>query len=65
MSKDDYRRDIEDLIAAQSGKNRLSLCPFDKLPCEFVDSCDDVLSLQTGFDMIEEGHCPRSKGAKT
>jgi len=38
----------------------VSLCPFDDLPCEFVGSCDDVLSLRSGFDVVEGSYCPRA-----
>ena len=31
MSKDDYRRDIEDLIADQN--RDLPICPYDRKPC--------------------------------
>lgn len=27
----------------------VSVCPFDGLPCEYVDSCDDVMFLCLGF----------------
>ena len=57
--KNDYCRDIEDLIAVQ---NRKVLCPFDNLPCDYVSSCDDVLSLTLGFDAVEGGSCPRAIG---
>jgi hypothetical protein len=36
------------------------LCPFDSLPCAYVDCCDDVLSLYFGFDMVEGGSCSRA-----
>jgi len=36
------------------------LCPFDKEPCAYVDSCDDALSLVFGFDMVENGSCSRA-----
>ena len=38
----------------------VDLCPFDGLPCEFVHSCDDALSLFTGVDIVEGGSCPRA-----
>ena len=25
------------------------LCPFDDLPCDFVDSCDDAMALRYGL----------------
>jgi len=53
-----YRRDVEDLIASQNIE--MSVCPFDNLPCEHVDSCDDVLSLHVGFDVVEGCSCPRA-----
>lgn len=40
------------------------VCPFDRLPCEygkeFISSCDDVLSLVSGFDCVEGGSCFRA-----
>ena len=36
------------------------VCPFDKEPCEYVSSCDDVLSLVFGFDLREGASCPRA-----
>jgi len=35
-------------------------CPLDGEPCGFVSSCDDVLSLVFGFDMVETVSCPRA-----
>jgi len=29
----------------------VDLCPFDKLPCEFVSSCDEVLALNFGLPL--------------
>ncbi len=58
LSSDGYRRDIEDLIASE---NETKVCPFDGLPCEYVSSCDDVLSVQFGRDMVEGDSCPRAK----
>jgi len=57
MSKD-YREDIKALIASQ---NKVKVCPFDGLPCKYVDSCDDVLSLQLGVDVVEEESCSRAR----
>jgi hypothetical protein len=45
---------------------RVEVCPFDGLPCEFVDSCDDVMILYwesqgwTGFDTENGEHCSRA-----
>jgi hypothetical protein len=41
------------------------VCPFDGLPCDYVDSCDDVVALRFTFrDIIidnEDGtHCSRA-----
>jgi hypothetical protein len=33
------------------------VCPFDKLSCDFVDSCDDVLSLV--FGLVPPCKCSR------
>jgi hypothetical protein len=34
------------------------ICPFDGLPCDDVDSCDDVLELLFGAVGTEDGsHC--------
>lgn len=38
----------------------VSVCPFDDLPCDFVDSCDDALSLRFGVDMVKGDSCPRA-----
>lgn len=38
----------------------VKLCPFDGLPCEFVDSCDDVLSLLSGLRVVEGSSCSRA-----
>jgi hypothetical protein len=38
------------------------LCPFDGLPCEFVGSCDDVLSLRFGVGCVERSSCSRAVG---
>jgi len=40
--------------------NVKTLCPFDDLPCDYVDSCDDALSLATGFNCVEGSSCPRA-----
>jgi hypothetical protein len=40
------------------------ICPFDGLWCEFVDSCDHVLSLAVGANLAVDGVCPRSKLVK-
>jgi len=37
-----------------------NVCPFDKKPCAYVSSCDDVLSLYFGFDMVEGVSCSRA-----
>jgi hypothetical protein len=34
------------------------ICPFDKLRCDYVSSCDEVLSLIFGLDLPKE--CPRA-----
>ena len=47
MGRDDYHRDVEDLIKRQN--KDLSICPFDGLPCEYVSSCDDVMALTFGL----------------
>ena len=36
------------------------VCPFDGLPCKFVHSCDDALSLRIGFDVVEGASCSRA-----
>ena len=37
------------------------VCPFDGLPCDHVDDCDDVLELRFGIDCSEDGlHCSRA-----
>ncbi len=36
------------------------VCPFDELPCDFVDSCDDVLELLSGVICTEHEHCTRA-----
>jgi len=40
------------------------VCPIDHLPCEygkeFISSCDDVLSLVSGFNCVEGGSCFRA-----
>jgi hypothetical protein len=46
------------LIVAQNIE--LPKCPFDKKPCKYVSSCDDVLSLRCGFDVVEGDSCPRA-----
>jgi len=38
----------------------VSNCPFDKEPCAYVSSCDDVLSLTFGLDLREDASCPRA-----
>ena len=40
------------------------VCPFDNLPCKFVDSCDEILDSVFGAGV--EWHCSRrgSKGVK-
>ena len=38
----------------------VDLCPFDKKPCKYVSSCDHVLSLRLGFDVVEGDSCPRA-----
>jgi len=38
----------------------VSLCPFDGLPCDHVESCDDALSLRVGFDVVEGDSCTRA-----
>jgi hypothetical protein len=53
-----YRRDIADLIASQ---NEETLCPIIHEPCDYVESCDDVLSLRVGVDCVEGASCPRLK----
>jgi len=36
----------------------VSLCPFDGLPCEFVESCDDVIALL--FGLVLPFNCSRA-----
>jgi hypothetical protein len=36
------------------------VCPFDGLPCDYVDSCDDVLELLFGVDTEDGSHCSRA-----
>ena len=38
----------------------VDVCPFDGLPCKYVSSCDDVLSLVFGFDVVEGASCTRA-----
>ena len=40
--------------------SKKAVCPFDNLPCEHVDCCDDILSLMVGFDCTEGYACPRA-----
>ena len=35
----------------------IGLCPFDGLPCEFVESCDDVVELRLG--LVPSFNCSR------
>jgi len=58
---EDYRKEIDDLIASQ---NKEKVCPFDGLPCEHPESCDHVLSLQFGRDMVLDDPCPRAKSRR-
>jgi hypothetical protein len=44
----------------KSRAKEILLCPFDDLPCEYVNSCDDALSLRLGFDMVEGDSCSRA-----
>jgi hypothetical protein len=37
MRRDDYRRDIDDLIVRQSGDRDLPICPFDHKSCPTPD----------------------------
>lgn len=45
---------------------KVQICPFDGLPCEFVDSCDDAMVLLLereglkGFDTENGEHCSRA-----
>ncbi len=41
-------------------KNNVKICPYDNLPCAFVDSCDDVLSLLSGLHVVEGSSCSRA-----
>jgi hypothetical protein len=41
-------------------KRNVKLCPFDNLSCDFVDSCDDVLSLRFGLSVVEGSSCSRA-----
>ena len=41
-------------------KRGVGVCPFDGLPCEYVDSCDDVLSWRIGFVIGEGSPCSRA-----
>ncbi len=61
MVKDDYRKDIDDLVEAENSAGK---CPLDGLPCEHVDSCDDILSLQFGVSAAEGESCERAKSGK-
>jgi len=36
----------------------VSICPFDKNPCHYVESCDDVLALRWG--LVIPFHCSRA-----
>ena len=36
----------------------VSLCPFDDLPCEFVENCDDVMELV--FGLVLSFKCSRA-----
>jgi hypothetical protein len=44
----------------------VDICPFDGLPCEYVESCDDVMILRwereglKGFDTENGEHCSRA-----
>lgn len=48
------------------GLVKVQVCPFDGLPCEFVDSCDDVMVLLLeregikGVDTENGEHCSRA-----
>jgi hypothetical protein len=48
------------------GLGRVQVCPFDSLPCEYVESCDDVMVLRWsrkgvgGLDTENGVHCPRA-----
>jgi len=62
-----YRRSVEDLVVAQNSEpifleidGSEGVCPIIKEPCGFVSSCDDVLSLALGRDMVETVSCPRA-----
>ncbi len=54
--RENYRRDVEDLIASQNEKGS---CPIIHEPCDYVESCDDVLSFRAGVDCAEGASCPR------
>jgi len=36
----------------------VKFCPFDGLPCEYVDSCDDALALK--FSLLLPLQCSRA-----
>lgn len=40
------------------------ICPFDGLWCDFVASCDHVLSLAVGANLVADGVCSRFKLVK-
>jgi len=41
-------------------KRGVEVCPFDGLPCKYVNSCDDVLTLRFGFVIGESEPCSRA-----
>lgn len=34
------------------------ICPFDKMPCKYVSSCDEILALD--FGLVPPLDCPRA-----
>ena len=48
------------VLSASTVVVTMSKCPFDNLPCEHVDCCDDVLSLLVGSNCVEGDSCPRA-----
>jgi hypothetical protein len=43
-----------------SGKDDVKLCPFDGLPCEKVDCCDNAMILVYGILSDEAHYCSRA-----
>jgi len=57
--KDDGIKFVDSVYKLSSGLVK-GECPFDHDLCSHVESCDDVLSLVSGFGCVEGGSCFRA-----